>query len=87
MACRIGLRSLPSAIFHNVAHAAQSTLLLRSWALNPVLMRQLFQQLNSNVTQAVKAVYTRVAVIPLLTPSLSMRASGCRASLWTSVGL
>ena len=48
-------------------HVVQSTLLLRSWALNPVLMRQLFQQLNGtdHVTQA---VYARVAVIPLLKP-------------------
>ncbi len=45
----------------------QSTLLLRSWALNPVLMRQLFQQLNGtdHVTQA---VYARVAVMPSLEP-------------------
>ena len=40
----------------------QSTLLLRSWALNPVLMRQLFQQLNSTVDQVTHAIYTRVAV-------------------------
>ncbi|CAL5218481.1 g167 [Coccomyxa viridis] len=37
-----------------------STLLLRSWALNPVLMRQLFQQLNGT-DRVTQAVYARVA--------------------------
>ena len=45
-----------------VEHAVQSTLLLRSWALNPVLMRQLFQQLNTTADQVTHAVYMRVAV-------------------------
>ena len=41
--------------------AVQGTLLLRRWALNPVLMRQLFQQLNG--TDRVKQdVYGRIAV-------------------------
>ena len=47
--------------FKHAVRAMQGTLLLRRWALNPVLMRQLFQQLNSN-DRVQQVVYSRIVV-------------------------